>query len=97
MNVEAVTTALNLLGTSPEAIAATLANKGIKGVRGKLDACPLARYLALQFPGQPLYVTQYAVEGEDQETESAKLPFAAQTFVLLFDATDNWPELEESA
>ena len=98
--------ALDKLGSTPDEIAATLANKGIKGCRQKLadlspeahiknlGPCPLHNYLNEQ--GFGITGISFQVWWSDGHTSPHDRP-GISSFILNFDDGD-YPELiEESA
>lgn len=82
--------ALNDLGTKTvEEIVALLVEGGFRGYRGKIDACPLARYLS-SLNGEVL-VFGGMVAADDR---MMGMPESASVFVAQFDE-GLYPELDE--
>lgn len=83
------------LGDTPDRIAKTLREKGIKGVRHERCDCPIARYVR-HVAGGGLYsvsVHNSSVHHEHNRW-SLPLPPAVDRFVRAFDG-GKYPELEE--
>lgn len=78
------------LGANPTEIAATLANKGIVGIPGCPQFCPLAVYLRGQGYEYPSISTRITVGESRVEYD---LPLPALMFVSAYDS-GAFPELE---
>lgn len=72
------------LGPDCMAIAHTLTNKGVKGVQSKTGQCPLAVYIAEQYP--ELY--DFRVDADTASTLEWEIGLtpALQNFAYFFDA-----------
>lgn len=86
---------LKSLGTKPEKIVATLAERGIKGIRGDMLHCPISRALKAQLN------RQVVVEGRKLrwtdakgKRQSCRLPMPCRRVIDSFDQ-GAYPQLEE--
>lgn len=90
--------ALIALGSTPDAVATTLANGGYRGERHQCSACPIAAYLAdvtgheaeVMIGHAALLVGRTA--SGDLRWVDVKPPLAVEEFVEAFD-NGMWPEL----
>lgn len=78
------------LGKTPDEVAMSLAAEGIKGIRGKSQDCPIARYVATIYPewftvGLNTIITH---------GQSVYLPESIVAFIRRFDK-GFYPELDE--
>lgn len=88
MTPQQVRTALKQLGFSPEEVAHSLMELGIKGKIHDADHCPLAVYLLRQ---GARFITVHA-HCLEFERLKVRTPSAIARFISLFDA-GRWPEV----
>lgn len=86
---------LGLLGTTPTAVAQTLAAKGIHGKRRDGANCPISVYLRQQFPeADTIWTGTYVIELDEDGDVELTLPFPIRAFRTHFDGdTGEYPEL----
>ncbi len=81
--------ALRKLGDTPEKIAASLQERGIKGYRGDAKRCPIANYLRSEFGGD--YFCGYVGVGRKSATVGAastnNIPSAVSDFIRAYDGS----------
>src|ERR1044072_6415942 len=85
--------ALRNLGETSDEIAMQMRAKKVKGVPKKDTSCPIAHYLANEFPALRFKVQTYYVEVHNSSILIIDNPIPVRTFVRRFD-NGEFPELE---
>jgi hypothetical protein len=86
LDVDGVESALRDLGETADDVAQTLIERGVRGIQGKADCCPVANYLRGAVPGlspEILNDDDYTLVSSDQV--SLYVPLAVHVFVEEFD------------
>lgn len=86
---------LQVLGSTPGEVAASLEARGIKGHKRKACRCPLSNYLKAQGFELPIVGKDTVITGDGIKDLVSLLPPACSAFVTAFD-DGNYPELVES-
>lgn len=95
MNAAEVQVTLNLLGSTPREVAATLENKGIKGYRRcSRGPCPVEVFLTEQFP-EVAWSVGLTVAVDLLNPSDVPLPPPVATFIRSFD-NGRYPRLVKS-